>query len=45
MGRSWEDEGVKGHSDVLVSRWNVDLILYLKRYVRWLFIGQSSLVL
>lgn len=31
----------KGHSD-LVSRWNMDLILYFKRDVRWLFIGQSN---
>ena len=33
---------MKGQSDVLVPRWNMDLILYLERYVCWLFIGQSN---
>lgn len=33
---------MKGQSDVLVPRWNMDLILYFIRYVCWLFIGQSN---
>lgn len=33
---------MKGQSDVLVPRWNMDLILYFIRYVCWLFIRQSN---